>query len=140
MRIGEVSRLAGVSIRAIRHYDNLGLLSPSRDKNRYRSFTGEDVERVRLIQLFLGIGFRLEEIRDHAPCWQNGVPTPLDSVRHDAARVFLQTKLVELDERIQTLHVVRSRLQEQLDGLSVGQELGHSDAAGATRSRARRGK
>jgi DNA-binding transcriptional MerR regulator len=140
MRIGEVSRLTGVSIRAIRHYDSLGLLLPSRDDNRYRFFTGEDVERVRLIQLFLGIGFRLEEIRDHAPCWQNGVPAPLDSVQHDAARVFLQTKLVELDERMQTLNVVRLRLQERLDALSAGEELRHSDADGATRSRDRRGK
>jgi MerR family copper efflux transcriptional regulator/MerR family gold-responsive transcriptional activator of gol and ges genes len=57
MRIGEVSKLAGVNIRAIRHYDSLGSPEAGRDDNSYRSFTSEDVERVQLIQLLLSIGF-----------------------------------------------------------------------------------
>ena len=67
MRIGQLASATGVSVRAIRHYDGLGLLAATREDNRYRVFQAEGFERVKLIQLFLGSGFRLDEIRERVP-------------------------------------------------------------------------
>jgi DNA-binding transcriptional MerR regulator len=122
MRIGEVAKRTGVSIRAIRHYDSVGLLRANRDENGYRSFTAEDVERVRLIQTFLSVGFRLEEIRDHAPCWRAGSPASLRDVSREQSKSFLERKVLELDERIHTLDSIRSRLKNQLQTYAVHAE------------------
>lgn len=58
MRIGELSRRSGVSIRALRYYEEQGLLTPGRDANSYRSFDESDVERVAHIQLLYSAGMR----------------------------------------------------------------------------------
>ena len=121
-RIGEVAKRSGVSIRVIRHYDSLGLLGASRGENKYRSFTMDDVERARLIQLFLSIGFRLKEIRDHAPCWQNNSPTSLRDVPTEQSIQFLERKLSEIDERMHRMLAIRSRLQAYCADLARAQE------------------
>ncbi|MFT4111147.1 MerR family transcriptional regulator [Silvibacterium sp.] len=115
MRIGQLSQRTGVSVRAIRHYDAFGLLGPVREANRYRSFMDSDVDRVQLIQLLLGVGFSLAEIRAHAPCWRNGTSSVLDPVPDAELRAFLTRKLAQLDQHIEALATVRSRLQERLD-------------------------
>jgi DNA-binding transcriptional MerR regulator len=98
----------------IRHYDSLGLLRATRGENKYRSFTMDDVERARLIQLFLSIGFRLKEIRDHAPCWQKNSPTSLRDVPTEQSIQFLGRKLSEIDERMHRMLAIRSRLEDHL--------------------------
>ena len=45
MRIGELSRRAGVSQRALRYYEEQGLLRPARRSSGYREYGPEDVRR-----------------------------------------------------------------------------------------------
>lgn len=62
--VGEVARLARVSIRALHHYDEIGLLTPSdRSEAGYRLYSAEDLERLQQILFFKELGFGLEEIR-----------------------------------------------------------------------------
>ena len=61
--VGEVARLAKVSVRTLHHYDELGLLSPSeRSEAGYRLYTVEDLERLQQVLFFRELGFSLEEI------------------------------------------------------------------------------
>jgi DNA-binding transcriptional MerR regulator len=63
--VGKVARLAHVSVRALRHYDELGLLRPSRRTEAgYRLYTSEDLERLQQVLFYKELGFSLEEIRD----------------------------------------------------------------------------
>jgi MerR family transcriptional regulator, thiopeptide resistance regulator len=63
-RIGEVARLARVSVRTLHHYDVVGLLPPSgRSAAGYRLYTAPDLERLQQILLFRELGFALAEIR-----------------------------------------------------------------------------
>lgn len=108
MRIGQLAGATGVSVRALRHYDGLGLLTPARTDNHYRVFQPGDIECVRLIQLLLGVGFKLDEIRSWVPCFQDGHTTldaPLDEVRALYAR-----KLADMDAQLTALHRLRDRL------------------------------
>jgi len=62
--IGEVARLAGVSVRTLRHYDAVGLLPPSaRTDAGYRLYTRLDLERLQQVLCFRELGLRLCEIR-----------------------------------------------------------------------------
>ncbi|MFC4453771.1 MerR family transcriptional regulator [Deinococcus sonorensis] len=108
MRIGQLAQAAGVSVRAIRHYDHLGLLTSTREDNRYRRFQAEDVDRVRIIQLFLKAGFTLEEIRTRAPCFRYGT-APLDAPAEDV-RALYALKIADVDAQIAVLQQLRDQL------------------------------
>lgn len=63
--IGEAAQRAGVSVRAMRHYDQLGLLAPSRvTQAGYRYYDEAAMRRLEQILYFKELGFPLEEIRE----------------------------------------------------------------------------
>ncbi len=62
--IGEVAELAGVSVRTLRHYDEIGLLVPSaRTQAGYRLYERTDLERLQEILVWRQLGFALAEIQ-----------------------------------------------------------------------------
>jgi DNA-binding transcriptional MerR regulator len=61
--IGKVAELAGVTVRTLHHYDEVGLLSPSeRTSTGYRRYDDADLERLQQILFYRELGFSLEEI------------------------------------------------------------------------------
>ncbi len=64
-RIGEIAELAGISLRTLRHYDEIGLVVASERSNAgYRLYTQDDVERLQHVLFYRELGFGLEAIRD----------------------------------------------------------------------------
>ena len=62
--VKEVSRLTGVSVRTLHHYDAIGLLPPARvTEAGYRLYDDETLERLYLILVFREIGFPLKQIK-----------------------------------------------------------------------------
>ena len=63
MRSSEVARLAGVTVRALRHYHAIGLLpEPARSDNGYRDYDIDDLVRVLRVKRLASLGFPLERI------------------------------------------------------------------------------
>lgn len=63
MKIGDVAKLAGVTVRTLHHYDEIGLLTPSqRTEAGYRLYTDEDLERLQQILFYRELGFGLDEV------------------------------------------------------------------------------
>ena len=66
--VKEVSRLTGLSVRALHHYDAIGLLRPSRTTPAgYRLYDDAALERLQMILLFRELEFPLEQIRQMHP-------------------------------------------------------------------------
>jgi DNA-binding transcriptional MerR regulator len=64
-QIGGVSDAVGLSLRTIRHYEEVGLVVPSgRSPGGFRLYTDRDVDRLRLVKRMKPLNFSLEEIRD----------------------------------------------------------------------------
>ncbi len=64
MNSGELARLAGVSVRALRHYHQVGVLpEPPRASNGYREYRVQDLVTVLRIKRLSGLGMALERIR-----------------------------------------------------------------------------
>jgi DNA-binding transcriptional MerR regulator len=64
-KVGELAKRTGVSVRALHHYDEIGLLSPShRSEAGYRLYAEVDVARLQQIRSLRALGFSLEEVRD----------------------------------------------------------------------------
>jgi DNA-binding transcriptional MerR regulator len=61
--VGQVARLAGITVRTLHHYDEIGLLTPGeRTHAGYRRYTDTDLTRLQQILLYRELGFPLEEI------------------------------------------------------------------------------
>ena len=60
--VTELARLAGVSVRTLHHYDQIGLLVPRRLANGYRAYAERDLERLQLILLYRACGMELARI------------------------------------------------------------------------------
>jgi MerR family copper efflux transcriptional regulator len=63
MQIGEVAERTGLSLRTIRHYEEVSLVVPSaRSKGGFRLYTASDVDRLMVIRRMKPLGFSLEEM------------------------------------------------------------------------------
>ncbi|MBC7974303.1 MAG: MerR family transcriptional regulator [Myxococcales bacterium] len=61
--VGELSRLAGITVRALRHYDEIGLVRPSqRTDAGYRIYDERDVLRLQQVLVFRELGVPLDQI------------------------------------------------------------------------------
>jgi MerR family copper efflux transcriptional regulator len=65
MHIGELAEKTGLSLRTIRHYDEVGLLEPTgRTVGGFRLYTQDDLARLMLIRRMKPLGFTLEEMTE----------------------------------------------------------------------------
>ena len=109
--VNELARLSGLTPRALRYYDSIGLLRPARDRaNDYRRYTAAEVDRLQQILLYREMGLPLEEIRRilDAPDFNQA-----GALREHLSRLLIQRQRVE--ELIQTV----SRTLDSLEGGTV---------------------
>lgn len=65
MRIGEVAKEGGVSVQAVRYYEQRGLMpSPARRPSGYREYPPRAVRQVQAIKWAQSLGFRLDQMAD----------------------------------------------------------------------------
>jgi DNA-binding transcriptional MerR regulator len=68
LKISELSKKTGVSIRSLRYYEQKRLLHPTRLKNGYREYDESDIEKVKTVQFFLELGLNTDEIYPVIAC------------------------------------------------------------------------
>ena len=95
--VHEVSKLSGVSVRALHHYDKIGLLHPAQvSEAGYRLYDDADLERLQSILLFRELKFPLKEIK-----------VILDSSIHDRNKM--------LEQQIELLRLQKEHLENLID-------------------------
>lgn len=121
LKIGEVSRLSGVGIEALRFYEKQGLLGrPARTGSGYRLYDAEVLERLEFIKRAQVLGFSLAEISRIISHKQGG-HSPCAEVRD-----VVRTRLAEIDERIRQMRRYRRELAAALDEWErAGDRAGH---------------
>ena len=112
--IGELARVTGFNAKAIRYYEQIGILPPSsRGKNGYRQYSQADINRLNLLRRLRLLGISLEEAKTllgatlDAPCYE---------VQHDLLHL-VNARLATIDQEIAELHHLREevvRCQQQL--------------------------
>ncbi|MFN3866293.1 MAG: MerR family transcriptional regulator [Demequina sp.] len=64
-QIGEAAERTGLSLRTIRYYEEVGLITPSaRSHGGFRLYTESDIARLMLVKRMKPLGFSLDEMRD----------------------------------------------------------------------------
>jgi len=102
MLIGEVSRRSGVSTRMLRHYDGVGLVTPTgRTAGGYREYSAEDIARLFHVESLRTLGLSLTDTKraldepEFAPADLVG-----DLIRHTRQRIAAEQELLRQLERV----------------------------------------
>ncbi|MFG2015609.1 MerR family transcriptional regulator [Actinomadura geliboluensis] len=103
LKIGEVAQRAGVSVRALRYYEEQGLLSPERTSSGQRRYTEDTVEVVRLFQQFYAAGLSSRTIATLLPCVNNGRTTATQRRMLRAERDRLAARVEEMTHTLRRL-------------------------------------
>jgi DNA-binding transcriptional MerR regulator len=112
MNVGEVAALAGITVRALHHYDRIGLLSPSeRTAAGYRRYTPADLDRLHRVLVYRELGFPLEE-----------VATLLDDPDADPA-THLRRQHRLLRERIERTQAMVAAVEKEMEAQQMGISL-----------------
>jgi len=106
--VGRVAALAGVTIRTLHHYDEVGLLSPSgRSAAGYRIYEASDLERLQRILFYRELGFTLKEIS-----------TIVDDPQTDAVG-HLRRQRGLLTERIERLSAMVEAIDYEMEAMTM---------------------
>lgn len=103
--IAQMSELSGVTPRALRHYEDLGLLVPQRTAAQYRIYNTADVDTLQQILFYRELGFPLEEIKRIV------LDPKFDGIKALRQHLgALENKKLQLDRLITTvLHTIEER-------------------------------
>ena len=131
MRIGELARRTGVSVRSLRYYEEQGLLRPERRPSGYREYGDEDAVTVRGIRLMLAAGLNTATIGELLPCMAGDGETLTPSC--SGMLPDLHREHERLSDAVSDLLAVRERLESLMESTSRLEpaEAAACDAIGA---------
>ncbi len=110
--IGQVAGLAGVTVRTLRHYDEIGLLSPSdRSGAGYRRYAEPDLGRLQQIMFYRELGFALDEIT-----------AMLDDPDADSAEQFRRQHRL-LTDRLKRARAMVNAVEKAMEAAKMGISL-----------------
>ncbi|ATZ62886.1 Cu(I)-responsive transcriptional regulator [Acinetobacter bereziniae] len=110
MNIGKLSKAVGISAKMIRYYEQIGLIpAVGRNNSGYRSYSAQDVERLKFIRKSRTLGFSVSEITDLLDLWN-------DKKRQSAdVKKLAQSHIEKLELRIFELQKMTETLQNLIN-------------------------
>ncbi|BDM63899.1 MerR family transcriptional regulator [Shewanella sp. NFH-SH190041] len=118
MKIGEVARRTGLTVKSIRYYHDIGLVVAHRSHSGYRVYREQDVEALLFVHHCRELGFSLDDCQ------------ALLSLKHDSARSAAEVKrlasehLQEIEAKIARLRALHQELKTWVDECQ-GDESSH---------------
>jgi DNA-binding transcriptional MerR regulator len=115
LRVGELARAVGKTVRAMHLYEELGLLEPAaRSEGGFRLYGAEAVDRIHWIVKLQAIGFTLPEIQGFVSEFRDA-----GSGRQatDRVRAVFSDKLAQIREQMTQLQVIENDLHEAIEYL-----------------------
>lgn len=112
LRVGELARKTGLSVRTLHYYDEIGLLSPGQHSSAgHRLYGAQDVRRLQHVLSLRQLGFSLEEIRE---CLDRPDFSLEQTIEHHIGR---------LQEQIDVQQSLRKRLARILERIRESQDV-----------------
>ncbi|MBQ1093663.1 MerR family transcriptional regulator [Streptomyces sp. B93] len=106
IRIGEVARGAGVSVRAVRYYEQQGLLTAERSPSGQRLYRQDAIALVRFFQQMYAAGLTSRRIAELLPCWDSGHTDAEQRAMLRAERDRIQAKVDDMQAALDRLDEV----------------------------------
>lgn len=104
MNIGDVAKLSGLPPKTIRYYEDIGLITPLRDANGYRSFRDSDMHKLAFLGRARALGFTIEDCRSLLALWDDK-----DRASSDV-RIIAREHLARIEHKIADLQAIQDTL------------------------------
>ncbi len=104
MNIGEAAERAGLPIKTLRYYEEIGLVAPARQANGYRDYGEAEVHKLQFLQRARGLGFSIEDCRALLSLYEDRKRASADVKRLALARIE------EIDRKLEELKGLRATL------------------------------
>lgn len=127
LHIGAVAERTELSLRTLRHYDEIGLVTPSqRSEGGFRLYSAQDVERILLIRRMKPLDFTLEQMRELLEVTDVATQPDAPDAAHRALHEFeetaierrrgLEKKMAMADEFLSRLRDISARATRNRTG------------------------
>ena len=105
MNIGKASKLSELTVKAVRYYDNIGLVKPHQNVfSGYREYNDEDVLKLKFVGKARKFNFSILECRELLSLYKNKKRTS------KKVKTMTLEKINEINEKIEELKILRSQL------------------------------
>ncbi|MFD0981446.1 Cu(I)-responsive transcriptional regulator [Tropicimonas aquimaris] len=104
MNIGDVARLSGLPAKTIRYYEEIGLVSPMRSTNGYRTFRESDLHKLTFLSRARSLGFTIDDCRALLELYVNTSRASAD------VKKIASEHLVRIDAKIEELIAMKRTL------------------------------
>jgi DNA-binding transcriptional MerR regulator len=114
MKIQQVAEQTGLSIHALRYYEQMGLIIPViREQNGHRDYSEDDVARIIFVMRLRSAGMPITNIRRYAELAQQGEETSIGRLEIlEEHRVCVEEKIQEL---CQYLEIINNKIKHYRD-------------------------
>ncbi|QIE54854.1 MerR family DNA-binding protein [Pikeienuella piscinae] len=109
MRIGDAAAMAGLPVKTVRYYADIGLVSPSRATNGYRDYSNADARRLGFIGRARALGFTLAECRRLLALYEDETRASAD------VKAITEEHIAALDAKMAALATLRNELASIAD-------------------------
>jgi len=117
LQVGDLAKASGKTVRAIHHYEEVGLLRPhARSKGRYRLYDRAALDRLRWIGKLHDLGLSLAQIQDMVRLWESASSAPGAMAR---IRAVYRAKLDETRQQIANLTTLERELSASVEYLDT---------------------
>jgi DNA-binding transcriptional MerR regulator len=113
MKIGELEARSGASRHTLRYYEQIGLISPLRQANKYRVYTAQTLQDLDFIQRAQSMGFSLGEIGEILDAQRNKLIDCADGAK------LIEKKMAEIKQKIANFQSIYRYLDEERANLEA---------------------
>ncbi|MDR8523172.1 MULTISPECIES: MerR family DNA-binding protein [Shewanella] len=116
MKIGEVAKITGLSVKSIRYYHDIGLVVGQRNDNGYREYNQQAIESLEFIQHCRALGFTLDDSKALLELQNNTSRNAAD------VKALAEHHLQDIDTRIQQMMALKAQLAELINECQGGNQ------------------
>lgn len=105
MFIKDLSKKLKITTRAIRHYEEIGIITSKRMENNYRYFDDSNLDKLKFLVRARKLGFSLDECKELIKLFEN------DNRKSENVRNIAKNKLENIDKQIKELKDLKKSLE-----------------------------
>lgn len=106
MNISDAANIAGLPVKTVRYYEDIGLVVPGRQPNGYRAFSDQNLNKLTFVSRARSLGFSIGECRTLLALYEDRTRASSD------VKAVVEEHLVQIDSKIAELASMKATLSD----------------------------